>query len=1211
MKKDRKQKDETVSLRFKAEEQLKKQYAAKKASVSGSVETRPTEADILKLLHELEVYQIELEMQNEELRRIRDIATHSAVEYAKLYEEIYDFSPSGYFTLSSEGLICELNLSGARMLGMERDNMVNENFRQFVFKDSLPAFNDFLRETTENNTRQSCTLKLNIPGKAVSFARLEGIVTEAKQKCLVTLMDFTEQQINEEALRESEFFFRESQRAAFIGSYKTDFTTGFWESSEVLDQIFGIDKSYNRSVRGWLDITHPDDRDMMDRYLRDEVISKRRPFNKEYRIIRKSDGDIRWVHGRGEVEFNKVGTVVSLIGTIQDITDRKQADEKLKESEAQFRNFFENAADAIFIAEIDSKIIIDANQAASRLMQLPHEKIVGLHQLQLHPPSHSRQSEDSFLRHEQETKHSFSTPVEDTVLCPDGSEVPVEVLASMVTIKGKSCLIGTFRDITERKLMEDRIRESENYYRTLLDTLPDAIVIADAGGHIQFASQRAFELFGVSSDQVVTQSSIFTWLSDENREAARSRFTSMLSGENYPFPSEYKTLKKDGSTTSIEIHGSCMLDAAKQVTGLMMVCRDISARKLGEEALRKSEERYRNLVELSPTGIAIYQEGQFVYVNPAAISIIGAENPKELIGKPVLSIVHPESRREVIKRMSLVATGISVPAMEEKLIRLDGSIFDAEVVALSTTYNDKPAGQVLVRDITENKRAEEALKESQLKYQIVADNTYDWEFWQAPDGKYLYHSPSCKRITGYEADVFLTVPKKFLSIIHPEDLDIYIRHHHIAETESKRTNLEFRIIAADGSTRWIGHLCQPIYDAGGSFLGTRGSNRDITDRKQAEEHLKESEERWRKIIDTSPDGIAISTFDGRILTVSPAAVLMWGYDSRAELTNHAIFEFIDQSYHAKAIKLIDLMLSGTYTGPAEYLMVKKDQSRFYAEANAEIIRDAGGEPKSILFVLRDITERKQAEEEINKLNEELEKRVFERTKQLEAVNQELEAFSYSVSHDLRTPLRALDGFANILLQDYSPFLDTEGKRLLGIIIGNANKMGYLIDDLLSFSRLNRREIKFDKIDMYSMVNSVYQEIVPESEREKISFHLQNIPETYGDPAMIRQVWLNLIGNAVKYSSKKSNRIIEVGNATEGSKTIYFVKDNGAGFDMAHSVKLFGVFQRLHTTKDFEGTGIGLAIVQRIVTRHQGRVWAEGKVNEGATFYFILDGKEES
>ena len=301
--------------------------------------------------------------------------------------------------------------------------------------------------------------------------------------------------------------------------------------------------------------------------------------------------------------------------------------------------------------------------------------------------------------------------------------------------------------------------------------------------------------------------------------------------------------------------------------------------------------------------------------------------------------------------------------------------------------------------------------------------------------------------------------------------------------------------------------------------------------------------------------------------------------------------------------------------------------------------------EAIVINFRDITDRKQAEEEINKLNEELELKVIERTNELEKrshelmdnkkallnlvedlnlksdellnnaqklelANKELEAFSYSVSHDLRSPLRAISGFVRILLEDYEKVLDDEGKRICNIIHSNATKMGQLIDDLLSFSRLIRSELHHSRIDMQSLVESSIQELGTNYDPHVTNISIQNLPPAFGDTTMIRQVWINLISNALKYSSKNVQPRIIIGSYPEDDETIYFIKDNGVGFSMEYAHKLFGVFQRLHSVNEFEGTGVGLAIVQRIIHRHGGRVWAESELGQGATFYFSLSANSQ-
>ena len=276
-----------------------------------------------------------------------------------------------------------------------------------------------------------------------------------------------------------------------------------------------------------------------------------------------------------------------------------------------------------------------------------------------------------------------------------------------------------------------------------------------------------------------------------------------------------------------------------------------------------------------------------------------------------------------------------------------------------------------------------------------------------------------------------------------------------------------------------------------------------------------------------------------------------------------------------------------------------------------------GNIQGIFAAARDVTELRQAQNELRKSYEELERRVEartadlkEKTEQLEAANKELESFSYSVSHDLRAPLRAIDGYARMILKKEWGKFDEDTTRKFNAIRANAHMMGQLIDDLLAFSRLSKKQMSASKLDMDSIIMDVWKELQIINTERNVTLTIHSIPPGYGDRTLIKQVCSNLLANAVKFTKHQGEAHIEAGGSTENDGNIYYVKDNGVGFDMAYYDKLFGVFQRLHSTDDFEGTGVGLATVQRIVHRHGGRVWAEGKVNKGATFYFTLPGKEE-
>ena len=370
--------------------------------------------------------------------------------------------------------------------------------------------------------------------------------------------------------------------------------------------------------------------------------------------------------------------------------------------------------------------------------------------------------------------------------------------------------------------------------------------------------------------------------------------------------------------------------------------------------------------------------------------------------------------------------------------------------------------------------------------------------------------------------------------------------------------------------------------------------------------LRVSEERYRRIVDTAREGIWELGPDILTTFVNARMAEMLGY-SEKEMIGQPASDFMFDEDRIDHQNKMDNRRRGEPEN-FERRFRRKDGVAVWTLASATPIVNDEHRFMGSIAMLTDITERKRAETELHALKDDLEIRVAERTTQLEAANRELEAFSYSVSHDLRSPLRAIDGFCHILLDDYPDKLDDEGKRLLNVIRDNTSRMGQLIDDILQFSRTGRLEISFSEIDMEKLARAVIEEIQPSIDHSKLQLEIEAIPSSTGDRAMMHQVFVNLLSNAIKFSRAKELAMIKVGGSIEGDEAVYYVRDNGAGFDMQYAHKLFGVFQRLHGANEFEGTGIGLAIVKRIITRHGGRVWAEGKVNEGATIYFALPTK---
>jgi len=599
-------------------------------------------------------------------------------------------------------------------------------------------------------------------------------------------------------------------------------------------------------------------------------------------------------------------------------------------------------------------------------------------------------------------------------------------------------------------------------------------------------------------------------------------------------------------------------------------------------------------------------QGKITYVNDKFCAI-SKYSREELLGQDHRIINSGHHPKEFIRDLWTTIARGKVWKGEIKNKAKDGSFYwvDTTIVPF-LNEGGKPRQYIAIRaDITERKRAEEA--RSQLA--AIVEFSDDAILSKTLAGRITSWNPGAEKLFGYTAQE--AIGKTMLTFIPPErtheETEILAR---VARGESIE-HFETVRVRKDGKRIDVSVTISPIKDNRGKISGASKIARDITERKQTEQNLQTL---LKEVIDlkSALDEhaiVAITDPQGKITYVNDKFCAISKY-SREELLgqDHRI---INSGYHPKQfIRDLWTTIARGKVWRGEIKNKAKDGSFYWVDTTIVPFLNQDGKPRQYVAIRADITERKRAEAEIRQLNAELEERVAKRTAELETANKELEAFSYSISHDLRAPLRAVNGFAGIVLEDFGPQLPEEGRGYVERIRNGGQRMGELIDDLLAFSRLSRQSVNRQSVNSARIVQEALDELKPQREGRQIELRIGELPPCEADSALLKQVWVNLLSNAIKYTRDRKPAIVEAGCAHENGGKVYFVRDNGAGFDMQFADKLFGVFQRLHRADEFEGTGVGLAIVQRIVQRHGGRAWAESQVNQGATFYFTLEGENK-
>jgi PAS domain S-box-containing protein len=628
----------------------------------------------------------------------------------------------------------------------------------------------------------------------------------------------------------------------------------------------------------------------------------------------------------------------------------------------------------------------------------------------------------------------------------------------------------------------------------------------------------------------------------------------------------------------------------------------VSERQLIEEKLRTSLKNVTDLrTALDEHAIVAMTDpqGRITFVNDKFCAI-SKYSREELLGQDHRIINSGEHPKKFFTDLWTTIGGGRVWHGEIKNRAKDGSFYwvDTTIVPFLDGHGS-PRQYVAIRaDITERKLA----GESTARLAAIVESSQDAIIGKDLNGKVGTWNKSAEKIFGYSAAEMIGGP--ITRLIPPDLRDEEERVLNMIKQGQASEHFRTVRLAKSGRLVDVAMTVSPIKDAAGHIIGASKVARDITEALRTETALGASELRYRRLFESAKDGILILDAEtGMVVDVNPFLITTLGF-SREQFLEKAIWELgFFKDIWANAEKFAELK-EKEYVR-YEHLPLKTiDGQSMEVEFVSNVYLVNGS--KVIQCNIRDVTARRKAEDAVQQLNETLEQRVSERTTQLEAANKELDAFSYSVSHDLRAPLRAVDGFSQAMLEDYGTQLPEEGQRYLRTIRDGTHRMGALIDDLLTFSRLSRLPLQKRQVDVAELVRGAIGELESLRDGRQIELCVGDLPPCQGDPALLKQVWLNLLSNAFKYTRRCHPAAIEVGCAKEGDENVYFVRDNGTGFDMRYVDKLFGVFQRLHRAEEFEGTGVGLAIVQRIVHRHGGRVWAEAVVDRGATFHFTLE-----
>jgi len=921
---------------------------------------------------------------------------------------------------------------------------------------------------------------------------------------------------------------------------------------------------------------------------------------------------------------------------------------EMESTRARYLDLYDRAPVG-YLTLSEQSVILEANYAASTLLGVSRRKLAKQPITQFILP----EDQDIFyLQRMRLLERGLPEVAEFRMLGLDREPFWARLEASRVRLAaGVTEFRVVLTNITERMRAEEALKDSAEFSSSMIRFMQDGFSVLDLHGVAVSANPAMCEMTGFSPEELIGIGPPHPYWPPEDYGHIQAAFEETMHGGSGSF--ELVFMRKNGERFPVIVSPFAIKDRNGRIVNYAATVKDITARKRAEEALKESELFQKDILNSLPAHIAVLDEaGKIVAVNePWLVYARENGNPslKNIgVGAHYMSACvsacqdgDPYAKAASIGLHAVLSGKEQRFSMEYPCAGPDHPYWYAMEVFRPT---GRFRGAIVAHtDITERVQAEEALRDANQKLKLHFEQTpmaaIEWD----TDFRVTRWNPAAEAIFGFSGgEAYGQHGSLLIPEYHREHVD-GIWHALLQGQGGERSSNEN--LCKDGSLIVCEWYNTRLVDDNGNVAGGASLAMDITARLQSRQLLNWEKSALEAIVSTATlpevlDSLMLSL--EKQLPRALCSVLLLDEDGMH--LRHGAAPGLPDAYN----RAVEGLIIGPAAGPCGTAAHEKRQVLVADIANdphwvdfrepaatcdlracwsTPVIGSKGGvlgtfaiyyhEPRMPLpFELELIEravhimllaiERKHAEQEILLLNAGLERRVAERTAALTASNKELEAFSYSVSHDLRAPLRAVDGFSRMVLEDCADKLGEDGQRKLGVILSETQRMGRLIDDLLAFSRLGRQALEPAPVDMHALAKNVFDELAAREPGRNLRLDLHPLPPACGSEALIRQAWVNLLSNAIKFTGQREIGEIEIGvEDSENGIAVYFIKDNGAGFDMRHVGKLFGVFQRLHTQQEFTGTGVGLALVQRIVNRHGGRIWAEGELDKGTTFYFTL------